>query len=70
LRTSTGLPRRGSYRYRDAMIPDELRALYPGLSEEELSVIMENLNQYLLVAWEIIEDVSTDPPVDSDGDDR
>jgi hypothetical protein len=36
------------------MISDELRSLYPDLSDDELSAAKENLDQYLLLAWEII----------------
>jgi hypothetical protein len=36
------------------MIPDELRALYPTLTEDELATVKENLDQYLLLAWDIV----------------
>ena len=36
------------------MLLDDLRSLYPNLSEEELAAAKENLEQYLLLAWEII----------------
>jgi hypothetical protein len=55
------------------MIPNELKALYPKLSDEDLAAVMENLDQYLLLAWEIMEDAegaSTAPPVDSGKDHR
>ena len=38
------------------MIPDELRALYPSFSDEELLVVKENIDRYLLLAWEIAEE--------------
>ena len=38
------------------MIPDKLRSLYPTLTEEELLVAKENLDQYLLLAWEIFQE--------------
>ncbi len=32
------------------------KALYPGLSQEELELAKENLDRYLSLAWEIYED--------------
>jgi hypothetical protein len=32
---------------------DELKKLYPSLSDEELSIVQENLDLYLKLAWEI-----------------
>lgn len=34
---------------------EELAKLYPGLTEEELVEAKENLERYLLLAWEIWE---------------
>jgi hypothetical protein len=34
----------------------ELRVLYPSLSPDELVVAKENLERYLLLAWEIWEE--------------
>jgi hypothetical protein len=42
------------------MIPDELRSLYPNLSDDELTAAKENLDRYLLLAWEILEDRAFD----------
>jgi hypothetical protein len=44
------------------IVPDELRALYPGLSEEDLIEAKENLDRYILLAWEIMEDQSEGTP--------
>jgi hypothetical protein len=46
---------------------DELKALYPMLTPEELQEAGENLDQYLLLVWEIWEmreakAVHVDPP--------
>ncbi len=38
------------------MVPDELRSLYPGLSDEEILVVKENIDRYLLLAWEIMKE--------------
>ncbi len=35
---------------------EELKALFPNLSDSELTVAAENLDRYLLLAWEIVED--------------
>jgi hypothetical protein len=35
------------------MIPEELRTLYTTLSDTELVAAKDNLNRYLLIAWEI-----------------
>jgi hypothetical protein len=35
----------------------QLKKLYPKLSDEELVIAKENLDRYLLVAWEIYEDL-------------
>lgn len=34
---------------------EQLKALYPNLSPEELTAAKENLDQYLLLAWELWE---------------
>ena len=34
---------------------EHLKALYPNLSPEELRAAEENLDQYLLLAWELWE---------------
>ena len=52
------------------MVPDELRQLYPDLSDSDLAVAMENLDRYLLLAWEIFEEPSTAEKIDSGEDDR
>lgn len=36
---------------------ENLRVLYPTLSDEELAVARENLDRYLLLAWEVYEDL-------------
>jgi len=36
---------------------DKLKELYPNLSEEELTAAEENLRAYLLLAWEVYEEV-------------
>ena len=36
---------------------EKLRVLYPTLSDEELAMARENLDRYLLLAWEIYEDL-------------
>jgi hypothetical protein len=33
-----------------------LKAIYPDLSEEDLALAKENLDRYLVLAWEISED--------------
>ena len=38
------------------MKDDELKNLYPTLTDEELRIALENLDRYLELAWEIIED--------------
>jgi hypothetical protein len=35
---------------------EELKALYPNLSDDELAVAKETLDRYLLLVWEIMED--------------
>jgi hypothetical protein len=35
---------------------EQLKALYPGLSPDEISLAKENLDRYLSLAWEILED--------------
>ena len=35
----------------------ELKILYPNLSAEELVIAKENLDRYILLAWEIFEDL-------------
>jgi hypothetical protein len=35
----------------------QLKKLYPKLLDEELVIAKENLDRYLLVAWEIYEDL-------------
>ena len=35
---------------------EELRVLYPHISPEDLAVVKENLDRYLLLAWEIVEE--------------
>lgn len=35
---------------------ESLRELFPGLSENELSLAAENLDRYLEVAWEIMQE--------------
>jgi len=35
---------------------EELQKLYPSLSQHELQIAKENLDRYLLLAWEIIEE--------------
>ncbi len=37
-------------------IPEDLRALYPDLTDDELMEAKENLDRYILLAWEIMED--------------
>lgn len=44
------------------MVPDEqllaqLKTLYPNLSDEDLILAKEALDRYLLLAWEIYEDL-------------
>jgi hypothetical protein len=34
----------------------EIRALYPDLSPEDLAAAKENLDRYLMLAWEIWEE--------------
>ncbi len=41
--------------------PPTLRDLYPSLTEEELAVVEENLNHYLLLVLEIYENIEKDP---------
>ena len=49
-------------------IPDELKTLYPSRHDEELADAKENLDRYLLLAWEIMEDQEQmDSPVDESG---
>ncbi|MGC9224934.1 MAG: hypothetical protein ACP5E2_13485 [Terracidiphilus sp.] len=38
------------------MQDDDLKDLYPALTDEELRIAVENLDRYLELAWEIIED--------------
>ena len=38
------------------MKDDELKNLYPTLTDEELRIALENLDRYLELAWEIVED--------------
>ena len=38
---------------------EQLRALYPDLSDEELETAEENLNRYLELAWDIWEDAES-----------
>ena len=45
-------------------IPDELRALYPSLTDEQLLEAKENLDRYILLAWEIMEELEDARPVD------
>jgi hypothetical protein len=47
---------------------EELRALYPTLSPEELQYACERLDEYLLLAWEIwetreVQSLPVDPPL-------
>lgn len=44
--------------------PDELRALYPNLTDEQLLEAKENLDRYILLAWEIMEELEGEPSVD------
>ncbi len=41
-----------------------LKALYPDLSPEELGLAQENLDRYLSLAWEIVEDSRMAHPCD------
>ena len=52
------------------MIPAEFHALYPGLTDEELAAIKDSLDQYLLLAWEIMAESSTGTQIDSGDDQR
>lgn len=46
---------------------EALRALYPGLTGDELRIASENLDAYLELAWEIFEDIRAQAaPVDRD----
>lgn len=38
------------------MLHEELRALFPNIPDEEFARAKENLDQYLLLAWEIMEE--------------
>lgn len=38
------------------MISDEFKQLFPSFSEEELLSAQENLDQYLLLVWEIMQE--------------
>jgi hypothetical protein len=40
-----------------SMHHDPLRDLYPTLNEEELRIVKENLDRYLEIAWEIMEEM-------------
>jgi len=42
------------------MTADELKALFPSLSDVEAALAKENLGRYLLIAWEIREDRCAD----------
>ncbi len=45
-------------------IPEDLRALFPHLSEDELREAKENLDRYILLAWEILRgDIEKSPAV-------
>lgn len=46
------------------MQDDALRALFPTLTDDELRLAAERLDQYLVLAWEIMEGAegSLDPP--------
>ena len=39
-----------------SMPTDALRALFPGLTDEELQLTAESLDQYLALAWEIMQE--------------
>lgn len=39
----------------------QLKTLYPTLSPEELLLAKENLERYLLLAWEIYEELERNP---------
>lgn len=47
-------------RYPEAMQSPELKNLFPNLTAEELAVARDNLDQYLEIAWEILEDAELD----------
>jgi hypothetical protein len=38
------------------MHDEELREIYPDLTEEELASLKENLDAYLTLAWEIMQE--------------
>lgn len=42
------------------MNADPLRRLYPGLTDEEIRVVGEKLDAYLLLAWEIVQDMQAE----------
>ena len=47
------------------MSPEELKALYPALSDEQIREAAENLDAYLLLAWEILDDLrGRETPID------
>ena len=51
-------------------IPDELRVLYPQLSDEQLMAAKENFDRYILLAWGIMKDqLGGDDSIDG-GDDE
>ena len=52
------------------MIPEEFTELFPDLTDAKRSEAYQNLDEYLKLAWEIADEPSTEPPVDSDKDDR
>lgn len=41
----------------DQELLEQLKNLYPALSPEELLLAKENLDRYLLLSWEIYEDL-------------
>jgi hypothetical protein len=46
---------------------EKLRELYPDLTEEELEIAKENLDRYLLLAWDIVQESQRDSQADFDG---
>jgi hypothetical protein len=51
------------------MASGKLKTLYPNLSDESLVEAAENLDRYLLVAWEIMEQKqSTDSELEAGSD--
>jgi len=54
--------------YGNDMISVNLKDLYPQLNDEELAIAADNLDRYLELAWEILQEPSTDKHLEADND--